>query len=249
MLALGVGLTYGFGVGQYQLFPFHQLQSLKRHIGGVTAGDWRSRELKASQATFVFQRDVVMLGDSLTAGGAWGEMFPHVQPANRGVSGDTTEDVLARLDGVTVLRPRRVFLLLGVNDFARGDDPADVFGRYVQIVSGLRQAGAQVTVQSTLPCDPARHAPILRDGCPATIEKAAALNVMLQRYCHEQGLEFVDLWPAMADRNGLRPEFTGDGMHLTTAGYVAWRDVILRLVEPGARLPADVDVAHRVRPG
>lgn len=237
MLALGVGLAYGFGIGQYQIFPFHQMQSLKRHLGGVTAVDRQSRELKAAHATFVFQRDVVMLGDSLTAGGAWNEMFPHVQPVNRGISGDTTEDVLARLDGVTALRPKRVYLLLGMNDFARGDEPPAVFERYVQIVSGLRDSGAQVVVQSTLPCDPARHTPMLSDGCPAAMEKAAALNAMLKRYCREQGLQFVDLWPVMTDRNGLRPEFTGDGVHLTTAGYVAWRDRILELVEPGARPP------------
>ena len=65
--------------------------------------------------------DVVFLGDSITEGGAWDELFPGVPVRNRGIGGDTTSGVLDRLDQITRGRPAKVFLKIGTNADRRTD--------------------------------------------------------------------------------------------------------------------------------
>ena len=61
---------------------------------------------------------IVMLGDSLTEAAPWDELTGCRQIANRGIGGDTTARVLSRLDEVLSMRPRAVFLMVGVNDIS-----------------------------------------------------------------------------------------------------------------------------------
>jgi lysophospholipase L1-like esterase len=56
------------------------------------------------------------LGDSITNGGRWNQLFPDVRTANFGVDGDCSRHVLARLQPVIALKPARVFLMIGTND-------------------------------------------------------------------------------------------------------------------------------------
>src|SRR5438105_5617872 len=62
---------------------------------------------------------IVMLGDSLTEGAPWRELTGCADLVNRGIGGDTTSGVLARLDEVLKLKPRAIFLMIGVNDISR----------------------------------------------------------------------------------------------------------------------------------
>ena len=66
------------------------------------------------------RRGTVFLGDSLTAGGEWAEMFGDPTLMNRGIPGETTRGVLARLDPITAGAPAKVFLMIGTNDLFRG---------------------------------------------------------------------------------------------------------------------------------
>src|SRR5271165_596600 len=63
---------------------------------------------------------IVMLGDSLTEGGPWRELTGCLYLVNRGIGGDTSGGVLARLDEIIALKPRAVFLMIGVNDISLG---------------------------------------------------------------------------------------------------------------------------------
>ena len=61
--------------------------------------------------------DIVFLGNSITAGGKdWSERLNQPNIKNRGIGGDVTEGVLARLDELIYFKPRTVFLLIGIND-------------------------------------------------------------------------------------------------------------------------------------
>ena len=64
--------------------------------------------------------DIVMLGNSITDGGEWAEILDNVHVKNRGISGDTTDGVLQRLSSITDGKPSKLFLLIGINDFAQG---------------------------------------------------------------------------------------------------------------------------------
>ena len=66
---------------------------------------------------------IVFLGDSLSDGAEWSELFSRQDILNRGISGDTSTGVLDRLDEVVRHQPKKIFLLIGINDIARDISP------------------------------------------------------------------------------------------------------------------------------
>lgn len=167
--------------------------------------------------------EVVMIGDSLTDGAEWAEMFPDQDIVNRGIDSDTTDGVLARVDDIVAARPRQAFVMIGINDFADGRRDVDaVFGNYHAIVSRLRQAGIRVVVQSTLPCNEAKAA---WKSCASINGKIARLNARLPSLA-APGVVFVDLRPLLAPDGNLKSEVTYDGVHLNGDGYRLWKQAI-----------------------
>ena len=79
--------------------------------------------------------DIVFLGNSITAGGKdWSERLNEPNIKNRGIGGDVTEGVLARLDELIYFKPRTVFLLIGINDLwnlTPDNPPAEYVGENI----------------------------------------------------------------------------------------------------------------------
>ena len=164
--------------------------------------------------------DVVMIGDSLTEGVIWSEVFPNIRIANRGVSGDRTIDILNRIDVILNLQPKKVFILAGLNDFASGANVDQAFETYVKILKRLREKNIEVYVQSTIECS--------RIRCGNQDDEVQALNVKLQKYAKEEHLVFIDLNNKLSSKRlGLLPRYTSDGIHLTADGYVVWSQMIM----------------------
>jgi lysophospholipase L1-like esterase len=165
----------------------------------------------------VAQGDVVMLGDSITAGGEWSEMVPGLPIRNRGISGDTTTDVLARLDPIVAARPVAVFLKIGTNDLSRGPDRAASYQQYRQIVTRM-QAGSPATaifLQSVLPREAALR------------EEVEAYNRQIRAIADELGVTYIDLYPAFLAADGsIRDELTLDELHLSGEGYRVWQSLL-----------------------
>jgi lysophospholipase L1-like esterase len=161
---------------------------------------------------------VVLLGDSLTQFGLWEEWFAGIPVLNRGVSGETSDDLLVRLDDA-INDPVAVFLLIGTNDLAWGYSAQHIAGNVRAILAEIerRAPGTPVVVQSV----PPRTRPF-RDPI-------RALNQAYRDLVAAAGpnVEYLDLWPALADEHGdLRTSFTPDGVHLSGAGYAAWLGVL-----------------------
>lgn len=156
--------------------------------------------------------DIVFLGDSITEGGSWHEWFPDLPVRNRGIGGDTTEGVLARLHHV-VTHPSKVFLLIGTNDVTIGVKDEAIVANLERIVTSIRDTcpATDVYVQSLLPRK-AKRAMRLR-----------ALNAEYASVAAQHGATFIDLWPTFADaQQQLRGELTNDRLHLLGPGYSAW---------------------------
>lgn len=170
----------------------------------------------------------VLVGDSLTDRGEWAEMFGDASLRNRGVAGDTTRDILARLPSIVALRPARVLLLAGVNDLGAGEPVAAIAGRYGAILAALREGvpGARIHCQSVLP---------VREGLapkPITNRLIEELNTAIAREAAARGCAYVDVRSALLDEGGqLAAAFTLDGLHLTGKGYTAWAGVIAPLLK------------------
>lgn len=178
---------------------------------------WRERVSLFNPLTH--RAEVVMIGDSLTDGAEWHELFPGHNIANRGIDSDTTDGVLARLDGLVAARPQLAFVMIGINDFADAHrSVAAVWASYQQIVQRLERSGITVVVVSTLPCHAAKGA---WKSCGRYNSKIRALNTRLVRL--EGGsVTFLDLWPALVAGGNLKAEFTFDGIHLNGNGYQQW---------------------------
>ncbi|MEU2739432.1 GDSL-type esterase/lipase family protein [Streptomyces sp. NPDC007095] len=162
---------------------------------------------------------VVFLGSSITEGGRWDEWFPELPTRNRGVGGDTVDDVAARLDSA-LNQPLKINLLIGANDLRDLVEPTgvdDIAARMERLVARIRTTVPQAPLylNSVMP----------RAQVYAT--NVRALNRHYARIADRAGATYVDLWSALAGPDGaLRPEFTLDELHLTGAGYRAWVEVL-----------------------
>jgi lysophospholipase L1-like esterase len=164
---------------------------------------------------------VVFMGNSITEG--WAKHFPVMFPGKpyvgRGISGQTTPQMLVRFrQDVIALEPAVVVLLAGVNDIAGNTGPAtlEMIEDNLRSMTELARAnGIAVVLSSVLP---AYDFPWRRGLEPAP--KIVALNAWLKQYAAAQRLVYVDYHSAMADaRQGLRAELSGDGVHPNEAGY------------------------------
>ncbi len=182
---------------------------------------------KGRRATFesldLLPGRVLFLGDSITEGGVWNELVPDVPVLNRGISGDTTAQLLARLD-TAVNAPLAVFLLIGTNDISSGVPTAEIVGNVRRLLTELdrRSPGTPVVVQSIMPRKLAYR------------DEVRYVNRLLQGVVANAGpqVTYLDLWPALATPEGaLRPELTNDNLHLNGQGYQAWAAVLRPVVD------------------
>ena len=97
--------------------------------------------------------DIIFLGNSITDGGEWSELFNDLRIKNRGISGDITTGVLNRLDEVYNRKPAKVFLLIGVNDLARNNAVDSIVKNIIWIASLIKEKTpfTKLYVQSIFP--------------------------------------------------------------------------------------------------
>jgi lysophospholipase L1-like esterase len=162
---------------------------------------------------------IVMLGDSLTEGAPWAELTgcPHL--LERGVGGDTTAKVLARLDDVLKLKPRAVFLMIGVNDISLSVPRETTIANYKAILDRLKEP--HLVVAYVLPVA-ASYGKRQMNGSIAALDDTIASLV-----ADRPNTTVLDLRPRFRGPDGyLRAELSYDGLHLSPKGYELWRDAI-----------------------
>jgi len=205
----------------------NQLMSANSPLSGTFLINAMVREKPRNQLfdAFAPQVDVVMIGDSLTEGVIWSEVFPDTKIANRGIGGDRTIDILNRMDPILALHPKKAFILAGLNDFATGVSVNDAFNQYQKIIERLEQNQIEVYIQSTVECSRVR--------CGKQVDEVRALNAKLQQYATEHHITFIDLNALLSSRRfGLLPKYTSDGSHLSASGYIAWSQMIQPYMAP-----------------
>jgi lysophospholipase L1-like esterase len=160
------------------------------------------------------------MGDSITDG--WGRsapFFPGKPYVNRGISGQTTPQMLLRFrQDVVALEPAAVVILAGTNDIAGNTGPSTlemIQDNFKSMVEIARANGIAVVLASILPASDYPWKPGLDPG-----PKIAAVNKWMQAYAATNGLVYLDYYSAMVnDKLGLSPELAKDGVHPTPAGY------------------------------
>lgn len=194
--------------------------------GKVQAQDWPNlNKYQNENANLkpVAQGDkrIVFIGDSITE--FWSVINPEYfigKPyVNRGISGQTTPQILVRFRAdVIALKPAAVVILAGINDIAGNTGPStlEMIANNIFSMAELAKANQiKVILCTVLPAYDFSWKP---NQNPA--EKVVALNKMIKKYADANGILYLDYFSAMADeRNELKTAYSEDGVHPNKLGY------------------------------
>jgi len=190
------------------------------------------------------QPRVVFLGDSITDAWRLNEYFGDRDVINRGIGGQVTSQMLARMKADVIdLRPEAVLVLAGTNDIARSA-PLGAIENNLSMIADLAAAhNIKPLFASVLPVsdyhkdvNPAFEMTKVRPP-----QQIAALNEWIRAFCRERNYIYVDYFSAMADANGLlKSELADDGLHPNSQGY--------RVMAPLALAAIDKTAAPQAKP-
>ncbi|MDA9026924.1 GDSL-type esterase/lipase family protein [Flavobacteriaceae bacterium] len=183
------------------------------------------KEFKSNPLNYA---DIVFLGNSITSGGKdWSKRLKHPNIRNRGIGGDVTDGVLARIDEIIYFKPKAVFLLIGINDLWNNNSPNNPSAEYIanniiQIaqVINAETPKTKIYVQTVLPIE--------KEQYKTSILK---VNEIIKANEKENPYQIVDLYSIFVNENGLiRKELSTDGIHLNEKGYDAWVEFIKPII-------------------
>ena len=167
---------------------------------------------------------ILLFGDSLFAFFDWQKRFPGEKIFNLGISGETVEGLLARLErGMPPsTEGALVFFMTGINNVAGGD--VDILPTYRRVVHHTKSAYPQagIFVHSLLPTR-------LEWIDNTAIEK---INEGLQALAREEEITFIDIHRLFLDRGGgVRADYLmADGVHVSPLGYRAWAAALEQII-------------------
>jgi hexosaminidase len=172
------------------------------------------------------KNDIIFLGNSITDGAEWSELFADNHIKNRGISGDISAGVLNRIDEITSRKPAKVFLMIGINDLSRNTSTDSIFKNIIRIASYLKQESpsTKLYIQSLLPVNDVYKK---FGGHTNKGEQIKQLNANLKQNAEAFHYTYIDLHTSFCDANGkLIKEFTNDGLHLKGDGYLLWKHLV-----------------------
>lgn len=181
----------------------------------------------------VHSNDIVFLGNSITDGCEWAELFNNRHIKNRGINADRVSWMLGRIDTIIAGHPKKLFLMIGTNDLADGRAPAAVAADIRKIIARFKAKSpwTKLYVQSLLPVngvDP-------KCAHKGHWDKGAEIvetNKLLEKMCAEEEIIYLDVYSALVDSKGmLDKKYSNDGLHLMGSGYMAWKEVIGKYVK------------------
>jgi acetyl esterase/lipase/lysophospholipase L1-like esterase len=184
--------------------------------------------------------DVLFFGDSITKGwvrdgrDVWMTHFAPMKAENFGISGDSTQHVLWRLQNRELdnIQPKVVVILIGTNNISSRDAPEDIAQALGAIVGEIRHRspGTRILLLGILPrrelaTDPDR-------------ETVRAINRLLSQLHDGDHVTFLDIGDKLLQSDGsYSVEISKDFVHLTPKGYEVFADAIQPTVEALLRKP------------
>ena len=175
-------------------------------------------------------RDIIFLGNSITAEGKdWSARLDNSIIRNRGIGGDTTDGVIARLGEIIASNPTAVFLLIGINDLYNNtiEKPSVSYiaDNIINIAKKIKynSSNTKVYIQTLLPISKKKSYKYY-DLYNQSIKRINKIIIENQ----QKGLySVIDLHSLFVDNKGqLRSDLTYDGLHLNEQGYLVWSNFI-----------------------
>jgi lysophospholipase L1-like esterase len=193
-----------------------------------THSDWTKTHYPQRIAEFkanpLEMNDIVFIGNSITEQGEnWSQKVNKSTAKNRGIAGDTTEGILARLNEITFYKPEKLFLLIGINDlFHNPDAVQNIHKNILKIVDEInsKSPDTEIFVQSILPTTTEN-----------LISKITELNAVLKNSAFEKPYTFINLHQRFVLLDGkMNMGFSTDGVHLNEKGYEIWSEIIKNIL-------------------
>ncbi|MGH9845313.1 MAG: SGNH/GDSL hydrolase family protein [Blastocatellia bacterium] len=230
LLTISLLLSTSFAFAQTQSPPTDSLDAVKQQLDRLQSRmrDWpqlsRYKDANAKVPAPARSEDrAVFLGDSITDGWKLAEYFAGKPYINRGISGQTTPQMLVRFrPDVVALKPKVVVILAGANDIAGNTGPMTlemIQNNYASMAELAKANGIKVVFSSVLPVHDYGKTKMSERRSPESILK---LNEWLKNYCKTNGHVYLDYFSKMLDDKGmLKAELANDGLHPNAEGYKA----------------------------
>ncbi len=174
----------------------------------------------------ITSKDIVFIGNSITNGAEWNELFPQKRVKNRGISGDTSEGVFDRLDAVVKGKPAKIFILIGVNDISQEIKVETIVLNMKRIVEKIQKESpkTKIYIQSILPVNPDFE--MFKGHMKPELIKE--INQFYQNIAQEYKVNYIDLYSHFLEdgTDKMNKKYTNDGLHLLGEGYLLWREIV-----------------------
>lgn len=164
--------------------------------------------------------DIVFLGDSITNRSEWSELFDNPNLLNRGIDGDTTNGILNRVNTIIKGQPKKIFLMIGINDLLKKKDNNYVLNNYKKILTEIQTKSPNtiIYIQSILPNNNVKS-------------KNDIINLDNElKKLNTNRIIYIDLFHKFEKDGKLSNEYTYDGTHLNGKGYLVWKQTIEKYV-------------------
>ena len=197
------------------------------------------RTAQFEQERPITPNDIVMLGDSLTEGGDWASYFADWLPegvsvVNRGIVGDDAPGIYDRLHQILPGKPKKIFLLVGVNDISHQITSDSVLVDIEKVVKAIRSQcpKTKLYIQSFLPYNFEKciYKTMNKEDKTMTIRR---VNKGLKKMARKYNVKFIYLYDYLKAPGSLHLDarFTKDGLHINKDAYKIWANALKKYVK------------------
>ena len=186
---------------------------------------------------YTLENQTVLLGDSITDFFNWYELFYDFSKSsgqavyNRGISGDTTDRLLERLqENVLNIKPKNIVLLIGTNDISRGLPLSLSVENVEKIIKYTKDSCPEINfiIEAVYPINKN-----MRDRFEKrSNRKINEMNKEFVKLCEKYNCVWIDFTDKLKDKNGnLKKEYTFDGLHINALAYEVVAENIIPLLK------------------
>lgn len=166
--------------------------------------------------------DIIFIGNSITNGGEWNEILNNSNIKDRSIRGENTSGILKSIDKILESKPRKIFLMAGINDLNSDVGMDTILINYLSIIHRIKLLSPQTKlyIQSILPINK-------NYGHFKPNNDVVKLNLKIKEMSLKNEIIYIDIFSHLLDSSGqLDKKYTNDGVHLLGEGYLVWKEVI-----------------------
>jgi lysophospholipase L1-like esterase len=212
-LALTFSSTLFFAVGQTVSYDTIQY-----------AKEYHQQRLALFNSELIIEGKIIFLGNSITEFGDWKKLLNDTSVINRGIAGDNTFGVLARLEDVITRQPGKLFIEIGINDVSQ-NIPVEIIAKNIFTITErvkVKLPETKIYVLSILPTNDN-----VKNEYPDAFnknEQVKLVNSRLKQNAEKNKFTYIDLGEKLRDKDGkLDVKYAEpDGLHLNETGYKIW---------------------------